>query len=164
MTAQARIGTYGVQRAAIGVLVVVSAALCGGCTGVHGKSSSSSSGLPSAATSTASGASTASVASTAQVAALPAAQATIIKVALTSSDPAMVDKVLAPAVRGGYNKQPFALLPPGSSVTFDSPKLTITGDVGTMPVTVTGGPGAGRWLLLLQNVNGTWLLFGTRKA
>ena len=150
MTKLAWTGTDHPERVATALLALLCVALSSGCTG-HRKSRSSS-GTSSAA----------SAATT--VAALPADQSAAIHAALTSTNPATVDKVLAPAVRSAFDKHPFSLLPLGSSVAIDASKLTATGDVGTVPATVTGGPAAGQWVLLLQKVNDMWLLYGTRKA
>jgi hypothetical protein len=48
-------------------------------------------------------------------------------------------------------------------VQIESASMTVSGDSATVPATVTGGPAAGRWLLLLTRVDGRWLLYGTRK-
>ena len=150
MTEWAWTATSRSKRVATALLALLSLALSSGCTG-HRKSRTSS-GTSSAAS------------AMPTVTALPADQSEAIQAALTSTDPATVDKALAPAVRSGFDKHTFTLLPAGSNVAIDATKLTATGNVGTVPATVTGGPAAGHWVLLLQKVNGTWLLYGTRKA
>lgn len=141
-------------RVAAGVFAVLSVTLCGACGHHTGRASVNSASRVS---------SPASSAVAIAEPGLSASQTSLITAALTSTDPATVEKALSPAVRAAYEKNAFTLLPAGSSVVIDSSKLNASNDSATVPATVTGGPAAGQWLLLLQRVNGNWLLFGTRK-
>jgi hypothetical protein len=132
--------------------VVVLVATCTACG--HQKARAAASGPSLASSPTA----------TASPAALPSSQASALTVALTATDPAVVEPALAPAVRSGYASTPFQLLPAGTSVAIDASKMIVTGELATVPAIVTGGPAAGPWTLLLQNVDGQWLLYGTRKG
>ena len=95
---------------------------------------------------------------------MPSSQVSALTAALTSTDPAVVGPILAPAVRSRSASTPFQLLPTGSSVAIDASKMVVTGELATVPAAVTAGPAAGPWTLLLQNVDGQWLLYGTRKG
>jgi hypothetical protein len=94
---------------------------------------------------------------------LPASQVSLFETSLTAADPVTIEKALAPQVRAAYDRSPFPLLPPGSTVVIDAQKLTVSGSEATVPVAVTGGPTSGQWLLLLTNVDEQWLIYGTRQ-
>lgn len=95
---------------------------------------------------------------------VPAAQVSAVVSALTATEPTSVEPVLAPAVLSAFQKHPFALLPPGSKVVVDTAHITVAGESATVPVVVTGGAAAGKWTLLLEDVDGKWLLYGTQKG
>jgi hypothetical protein len=94
--------------------------------------------------------------------AIPTAEVTALRSALVSRKPSEVASVLALGIRSAYLKKPWEMLPVGSHITVTS-VATVSGKIGTLPVTVTGSR-PGRWLLLLVHENGQWLVYGTRPA
>jgi len=95
-------------------------------------------------------------------AALPAAQAANLQTRLASTDPTIVGTVLAPGLAKQYAAHPFAMLPPGSRVQLDAAGMFVSGGLATVPARIEGSD-PGSWLLLLTNVNGSWLVYGTVK-
>ncbi len=133
----------------ISVLVFLTA-----CTGGPGQSPTAKMSTPRPSSSTSPG----------TIEALPASQVSLFQSSLTATDPRTVERCLAPQVRAAYAHKPFRLLPAGSTLSIDGTRFTVSGDVGTVPAVVTDGPTSEQWLLLLARVNGTWLVYGTRKA
>gem|GEM_PF-6377371 len=94
---------------------------------------------------------------------MPAPQVDAIQSDLVSTTPATVETVLAAPVRAAYANAPFVLLPPGSSLVIDPSTMVVTGNTATVTAKVTGQQ-PGTWLLLLDNEDGKWLVYGTRDA
>ena len=86
-----------------------------------------------------------------------------LEVGLVSGQPSSVERVLAPAIRDAYAAKPWKMLPKGSSLVIERSKLVVTGDIASVPVTVTG-PQPGQWLLLLIRDGDHWAAYGTHKA
>lgn len=55
------------------------------------------------------------------------------------------------------------LLPDSSTITLDENRFSATGDLASVPATVSG-PDPGQWLLLLVREDDNWQIYGTRPA
>jgi hypothetical protein len=75
-----------------------------------------------------------------------------LEAALTASDPALISSSLAPAIRPGFERKPFRLLPEGAHPTIDATGLVAEGDQASVPVTVSGSAAKGSWSLILVQV------------
>lgn len=87
-----------------------------------------------------------------------------LEVAIASDDEDMVAEALVPGLRESYLQQAARLLPGDAIGRIDASTLAASGSVSTVDVEVTGGPEPGRWLLLLQQIEGQWLILGTERA
>lgn len=94
---------------------------------------------------------------------LPEPEVRRLEAALTTDDPGVAGDALAPAVRTTYLQHPFRLLPTGSSAQIDESTMTVADGTATVGVDVSGGPAAGRWLLVLAQVDSRWLILGTQR-
>jgi hypothetical protein len=135
--------------ASLALALVVSAAGCG-----RGHRRSAADTSPHAQSAARSGGSTA---------VLPADQAAALEMALVSARPAVAESALARPVRAAALKRRLALLPAGSQLSIAAARMRVTGQIATVPATVTG-PSPGGWLLLLINESGQWRVYGARKT
>lgn len=88
-----------------------------------------------------------------------------LEAALASDDPAVAADALVPELRESRAQNSARLLTADAIGRVDGSTMAVLGDsAATVEIEVTGGSEPGRWLLLLQQVEGRWLIFGTERV